>query len=171
MENNNESFLNLYIHKQTELYNEFVRRYLEDEIKIHVLEGVIKTEKEKNLALEKSYNENTILNSQMQIALDNLTIDNNDNKDKNTNLISLLSEKDRRIGLIAEELNNIKIEYEKLKNEHNNNIKAHNGNKDNYELVLAAHNQVTAKLDEANKTIALLEKQVKKNNKSSDWQQ
>jgi chromosome segregation ATPase len=111
-ENNNDMSL-IYIQKQEQVVVEFVRKQVEYEIKVHVLNDNIKTLNEKIEQLNNTINIQNNIIQQSSSSIETLTLDRNRLQSREDNYISKIEKLEKDVFDLSNELSLIKDKYQK----------------------------------------------------------
>lgn len=133
-ENNNDMSL-IYIQKQEQVVIEFVRKQVEYEIKIHLLNENLKKANEKIEELNNTINIQNNIVQQSASSIETLTLDRNRLQSREDNYIEKIEKLEKDVFDLSNELNTIKDKY-------NNELKISN----NYKIELARQNEELTRL-------------------------
>lgn len=133
-ENSNDMSL-IYIQKQEQVVIEFVRKQVEYEIKIHLLNENLKKANEKIEELNNTINIQNNIVQQSASSIETLTLDRNRLQSREDNYIEKIEKLEKDVFDLSNELNTIKDKY-------NNELKISN----NYKIELARQNEELTRL-------------------------
>jgi len=150
-ENNNDMSL-IYIQKQEQVVIEFVRKQVEYEIKIHLLNENLKKANEKIEELNNTINIQNNIVQQSASSIETLTLDRNRLQSREDNYIEKIEKLEKDVFDLSNELNTIKDKY-------NNELKISH----NYKIELDRQNEELTRLNN-------LENSKKKTKKGEDNQ-
>lgn len=150
-ENNNDMSL-IYIQKQEHVIIEFVRKQVEYEIKVHVLNENLRKANEKIEQITNTINMQNELIQQSATSIETLTLDRNRLQDKEDTHIKKIEKLEKDIFNLSNELRDINDKY-------NNELKISH----NYKIELDRQNEELTRLNN-------LENSKKKTKKGEDNQ-
>ena len=133
-ENSNDMSL-IYIQKQEQVVIEFVRKQVEYEIKIHLLNENLKKANEKIEELNNTINIQNNIVQQSASSIETLTLDRNRLQSREDNYIEKIEKLEKDVFDLSNELNTIKDKY-------NNELRISN----NYKIELDRQNEELTRL-------------------------